>query len=1136
MAPHLLQLLVVVLFSRGNAATPQSQIETLYALYNQTNGENWKWKNEALNGPIWSFNSLNQQDPCNTNNVPWQGITCSLSPNRCKTSTCYIEKIDLEFYRLVGYLPMDIYALTSLTRLVLQRNQLQGSIPSMVGLLTNMKIMQMSTNSFTGSIPSSIGSLFQLQYFSIDNNEITGSIPSSIGLLSQLESFYVSYNHITGSLPSSIGFLPKLLDFFVPYNLITGTIPSSYGSLSQLLDFSISSNVITGTLPSSLGSMSQLQTFSITSIAVTGSLPLSLGSLSQLQSLYINFNAITGFIPSTFGSLSQLQDLVLSDNRITGPIPSSLGNLTQLQIFDIHNNQITGSIPPILGSLFRLQYFYISGNDITGSIPSTLGSFFQLLYFSIADNHLTGSLPPTLGSFFRLQHFYISNNHITGSLPSSFGSFSQLQVFYCDSNQMTGSIPSSFGSLSQLIYFYISDNQITGSVPPSLGLLSQLQYFHIQNNYITGSLLLLPNNMTQLRQFHAQKNHLSSTISLQLCSFPELEQLFLQQNQFVGSLDMLVSCLIQSSSPLRLENLDVSGNQLSGSIPDPLFFSSLRSIALSVNCFEGELPRSVCTAGNIRTLSLDGLRSSRDCKTQSIVPFTKISIGSMMEGSIPDCIWNLLNLTTLHLSGNGFKGKIGERTLPISRLVDVSLSHNYLSGEIPNWLLSQPNMENLDLSHNKFTGDLDAIRKSWINQNIVRVNTTKALKLSVNRLSGRLPSMMKIYSTLDILSGNLFSCENLPKNDENYEYYVCGSSEYTQSMMLIGGLIGLFILLFLLYLLSVAVFMTISLTQKDETSTSSLTYVFARRIGMWMSKLFEFYFKIINRLRQYFTLCLDKNLLQIKNKEIDNIYFLINNICRSLVEVDKLFLMTTTVMIMSSIPLYMMKNANNQSYVTHSHQYQWYFTIAYLSGILPGLLVLIICFISLWTFYLSLMYLKRRFTLHPSNKNNHEIKKNHDIEDQEFSSSLAVQDNSSAMTNQTNPTTSMNTHPSSSRMSLKFTTRGWIFLCLISFLNIGVVGTVNGLYVWSTLKNLSSLERLSIRLGVSLFGMLWKVIMRSILSTEVKTSLSGIWLLSLFGVINGVIIPCLATTFTSPSCYQASRYDLSYFLLLYHRD
>ena len=170
-----------------------------------------------------------------------------------------------------------------------------------------------------------------------------------------------------------------------------------------------------------------------------------------------------------------------------------------------------------------------------------------------------------------------------------------------------------------------------------------------------------------------------------------------------------------------------------------------------------------------------------------------------MDGSIPDCIWKLNNLETLNLAGNGLKGTISK--LSNNSLSSLTLSHNYLSGTIPSWLLEKNNMKILDLSHNKLTGDLDKMRNITTNNN---KSNNKILKLTVNRLSGHLSSLFNqnknIYSTLDILSGNVFGCNNIPDKDENSEYYVCGSSEYDRSMIVMGIIIGLLILLFIFYL------------------------------------------------------------------------------------------------------------------------------------------------------------------------------------------------------------------------------------------------------------------------------------------------------------------------------------------------
>jgi hypothetical protein len=252
--------------------------------------------------------------------------------------------------------------------------------------------------------------------------------------------------------------------------------------------------------------------------------------------------------------------------------------------------------------------------------------------------------------------------------------------------------------------------------------------------------------------------------------------------------------------------LDLSDNLFSGSIPSTLFLPSrLQSISLSLNCFEDELPPAMCLATAVNVISMDGLGSAQGCKNVVSLPFpfTSVSLVRSIDGSIPECVWSMSNLRMLNLAGNGLRGRIGSNS-STSSLWSLTLSHNYLSGEIPLWL-QEKGMLHLDLSHNKLTGDANGFKHQedfnspslifeWGNQ-----SSNKNLTLSVNRLSGDLPSSFGKYADLDILSGNLFGCDNLPKNDANSESLSCGSEQYDQSMISMGGVMGMTLFLVAVY-------------------------------------------------------------------------------------------------------------------------------------------------------------------------------------------------------------------------------------------------------------------------------------------------------------------------------------------------
>lgn len=125
-----------------------------------------------------------------------------------------------------------------------------------------------------------------------------------------------------------------------------------------------------------------------------------------------------------------------------------------------------------------------------------------------------------------------------------------------------------------------------------------------------------------------------------------------------------------------LEHLDFSGNLLHGSIPASLFgIPSIRTVALSINCFTGELPVAICSAMNVNVLSMDGVGAADDCRFWSSVDLAIARRFVPLDGSIPDCMWAMDNLTVMHLSGNGLTGTIGSFSSS-SKMLNMSLAHN----------------------------------------------------------------------------------------------------------------------------------------------------------------------------------------------------------------------------------------------------------------------------------------------------------------------------------------------------------------------------------------------------------------------------------------------------------------------------
>jgi Leucine-rich repeat (LRR) protein len=60
---------------------------------------------------------------------------------------------------LMGSLPEELYLLTSLKSLSLDRNKLEGTLSSQVGLLTNLEALALYNNAMVGTLPTELGLL-----------------------------------------------------------------------------------------------------------------------------------------------------------------------------------------------------------------------------------------------------------------------------------------------------------------------------------------------------------------------------------------------------------------------------------------------------------------------------------------------------------------------------------------------------------------------------------------------------------------------------------------------------------------------------------------------------------------------------------------------------------------------------------------------------------------------------------------------------------------------------------------------------------------------------------------------------------------------------------------------------------------
>lgn len=244
---------------------PQSEKDALLALYNSTNGINWKNKTGwDFNNPVTTVNRKNS----------WYGVT---------VTNGHVSSLSLRMNNLNGFIPVEIAELKYLVTLDLYSNGLTGSIPLEICQLNNLNL---DYNLLTGSIPVEIGQLENLTVLSLASNRLKGNIPAEIGQLIKLEildlgSIKFAYNSLTGEIPEEIGYLKELKSLKLSSNPLSGTIPYNIWSLTKLQYLALAYNQLSVSLPSEISQLLDLKNLDLMKNQLTGKIPSSIGALSS---------------------------------------------------------------------------------------------------------------------------------------------------------------------------------------------------------------------------------------------------------------------------------------------------------------------------------------------------------------------------------------------------------------------------------------------------------------------------------------------------------------------------------------------------------------------------------------------------------------------------------------------------------------------------------------------------------------------------------------------------------------------------------------------------------------------------------------------------------------------------------------
>ncbi|KAM1475251.1 hypothetical protein ACFX2I_031174 [Malus domestica] len=239
---------------------------------------------------------------------------------------------------------------------------------------------------------------------------------------------------------------------------------------------------------------------------------------------------------------------------------------------------LTGRLDPAIGKLSALAELSIVPGRIFGTLPQSISQLKSLRFLGLSRNFISGQIPPSLGQLRNLRTLDLSYNQFAGAIPSSVAALPELSNLILCYNRLSGSVPPfTSQTLSRLD---LKHNDLSGSLTPN-SLPPSLQYLSFSWNRLSGPVDLLLNRLDQLNYLDLSINQLTGTIPGRIFTFP-ITNLQLQRNLFSGR--------IAPDGQVSIANVDLSYNRLSGEI-SPLF-STVQSLYLNNNRFTGQVPGS----------------------------------------------------------------------------------------------------------------------------------------------------------------------------------------------------------------------------------------------------------------------------------------------------------------------------------------------------------------------------------------------------------------------------------------------------------------------------------------------------------------------------------------------------------------
>ncbi|KAG2384690.1 uncharacterized protein HKW66_Vig0117820 [Vigna angularis] len=651
--------------------------------------------------------------------------------------------------------------------------------PSNFNFSTSLSVLHLSSNSFTQPM------VFQW-------------VSNTTSNLVELD---LSFNLLEGTISYRFGLTMNFLERLdLSFNALKDEDLKSFMNICNLRSLHMSANDMAEDLSSILHNFSSgcvrysLQDLSLRNNQIRGSVP-DLSAFSNLNTLDLSGNQLSGKIPEDTRLPSHLEQLSVSSNSLEGGVPNSFGSTCTLELLDFSSNKLSEDLKVIFNHLsgcsrYSLRELYLSQNKFNGTLPD-FSIFSKLERLDISKNRLKDGVQKLFHNGTILRSLNLFNNSLNENLPTIMHHLSpSLQRLDLGMNQISGTLPSDLATMfPSLKGLYLDSNKLNGTISEDLRFSPELEVLNLMSNSLKGVLTDSHfYNMTKLTTLMLSDNSLTLkfsqnwtppfqlySIELRSCKQGPLFPKWLEKQNKFQYLDISNSG-ISGTVPKwlwtkfglsKLVSIDISCNNLHGTIPNLPIENHYDSLSLASNQFEGHVPSffrdsihldlsnnkftnsswflcSSSVAENLYQLDLSNNEFSGqipNCWTH----FKSLTYLNMSQnkfsGEIPTSMGSLVQIQVLLLRSNNLTGMIPSILRNCIKLVMVDIAENSLSGSIPNWIGKKlSKLQFLSLKSNYFSGNLPL--------QICYLKNIQLLDLSLNNLSGRIPKCIKNFSSM----------------------------------------------------------------------------------------------------------------------------------------------------------------------------------------------------------------------------------------------------------------------------------------------------------------------------------------------------------------------------------------------------